>query len=453
MTTTQRQSLPFTSARAALAALDRREISAVELIESTLRRIEALNPRINAFREVIADRALADARRIDDLRARCEPLGALAGLPIGIKEIVDTTPAVCSAGLSFRSDQRPQQDAAVTAVLRQAGAIVAGVTITDPGAFGVRTAEVVHPQQPALSTGGSSGGSAAALAAELCFAAIGTDTGGSIRIPSACCAVVGLKPTRSRVSLDGVLPLVWSLDHVGPMTTEAADLEAIASVLDPEAFRGGVAMRKGVVGYDPSYCADAEDEIKRHFEAVLETCRSMGSSVVEVRLPSPDEAMAVHGIIFSVEALAFHLGRFAEHEYEYPPVAREMFRYAQSLRAEDYVRASRRREALTRRVDALFDSVDIVLVPTLPLLRPDKDASGFDVGGRWIDFTFALIRYTALFDHTGHPVVAMPMGLIDVGVASSVQVVAARNADSIAVAFARDLEAALGLKPDRTVLA
>src|SRR5690606_10803637 len=109
---------------------------------------------------------------------------------------------------------------AATAALREAGAVVLGVTVTDPGAFGVRTAEVTHPRQPSLSVGGSSGGSAAALAAELCYGALGTDTGGSIRVPSACCATVGLKPTRERVSLEGVFPLVWSLDHVGPMARD-----------------------------------------------------------------------------------------------------------------------------------------------------------------------------------------------------------------------------------------
>lgn len=201
-----------------MAALNRREVSAVELTESTLRRIEALNPRINAFRDVIADRALADARHIDGLRARGEPLGALAGLPIGIKEIVDTTPAICSAGLSFRSDHRPQQDAAVTAALRQAGAIVTGVTITDPGAFGVRTAEVVHPQQPGLSTGGSSGGSAAALAAELCYATIGTDTGGSIRIPSPC--TVRPYPPSCRRDADGVGRCRCRIERAGRGRTE-----------------------------------------------------------------------------------------------------------------------------------------------------------------------------------------------------------------------------------------
>lgn len=445
--------LPFSSARAALAALDRREISAVELTESALKRIELLNPRINAFREVIAERALSDARQVDDRRTRSEPLGPLAGLPIGIKEIVDTIPAACSAGLTFRSNERPRRDAAVTTALRDAGAVVVGVTVSDPGAFGVRTAEVVHPQRPELSVGGSSGGSAAALGAELCYGTIGTDTGGSIRIPSACCATSGLKPTRGRVSKRGVLPLAWSLDHIGPMTSRTADLEPFAAILDAVGFHRNPAPRKQAVGYDPAYYADADDEVQQHFEALLDTCRSMGLSVVKQRLPHPDEALPVHGTIFSAESAAFHLDAFAAHESKYPPLAQEVFLHARTLNAVDYVRACRLRQAFTRQVDALFDEVDFVLTPTLPLWQVNKTAEGFMIGETWRAFTSALIRFTALFDHTGHPVVAMPMGLFGPGVASSVQVVAPRDADAAAVRFAVELEAALDLKLDRTVLA
>ena len=218
---------------AAAAALESGELSSVDLTDQTLDRIERLNPRLCALSDVTADSARREAARADRRRARDVRVEPLTGIPVAVKDIIDTTPAVCSSGLDFLSDYRPETDAKVVRQLRRAGAVVVGVSASDPGAFGVRTAAVTHPQAPERTVGGSSGGSGAALAAGLAFAALGSDTGGSIRIPSACCVVAGLKPTRGRVSLEGVRPLVWSLDHVGPMTRSARDLGLVQQALDP----------------------------------------------------------------------------------------------------------------------------------------------------------------------------------------------------------------------------
>ncbi len=441
--------LPVSSARAALAALANGDFSAVELTQACLHRIGALNPHIQAFRDVIAERALEDASRADERRRRGGAVGSLDGLPIAIKENVDTTPARCPAGLSFRHDYRPTQDAAVTAALRGAGAVVLGVTVSDPGAFGVRTAEVTHPQQPSLSAGGSSGGSGAALAAELCFGTIGTDTGGSIRVPSACCAIAGLKPTRERVSLDGVFPLVWSLDHVGPMAKTVADVDLLAATLDPTGFAAPPRLGRKIVGYDPGYFADAEQVVREDFESVLAACRDLGYIVTEVSLPKPNEVLPVHGKIFSIESYAFYNSTYPDALREYPTLAADMFAYAQSLGPETYVLAMRQRAALTQRVQAVLDEVDFVLTPTLPLLRPIKDAEGFMIGDQWVEFTFALVRYTCLFDHTGHPVLAMPMGIQGPGLATSVQVIGPLGGDQAVVQFGAELESALALNVDR----
>lgn len=337
----------------------------------------------------------------------------------------------------------------MTAALRGAGAVVLGVTVSDPGAFGVRTAEVTHPQQPSLSAGGSSGGSGAALAAELCFGTIGTDTGGSIRVPSACCAIAGLKPTRERVSLDGVFPLVWSLDHVGPMAKTVADVDLLAATLDPTGFAAPPRLGRKIVGYDPGYFADAEQMVREDFESVLAACRDLGYIVTEVSLPKPNEVLPVHGKIFSIESYAFYNSTYPDALREYPTLAADMFAYAQSLGPETYVLAMRQRAALTQRVQAVLDEVDFVLTPTLPLLRPIKDAEGFMIGDQWVQFTFALVRYTCLFDHTGHPVLAMPMGIQGPGLATSVQVIGPLGGDQAVVQFGAELESALALNVDR----
>lgn len=437
--------LPFSSAANALKALADREVSAVELTQACLDRIKTLNPHIHAFRDIIAERALQDAGRIDESRRRGEPTGSLAGLPVAIKENIDTTPAKCPAGVAFRQNYYAEKDAAATAALREAGAVVLGVTVTDPGAFGVRTGEVTHPRQPSLSVGGSSGGSAAALAAELCYGALGTDTGGSIRVPSACCATVGLKPTRERVSLEGVFPLVWSLDHVGPMARDVGDTALLAEALDPDGFSTPLQPGKAIVGYDPDYYSDAEGAIQEDFRNVLAACRDRGYQVIEVALPKPDEVLPVHLGIFSIESWAFYSSTFPDAFNEYPELAKEMFSHARSQGPEAYVLASRQRMAFKRQVQALFSDVDFVLTPTLPLLRPDKEAQGFKIGEQWLDFTSALVRYTSLFDHTGHPALVIPMGIQNPGVATSLQIVGPLDADKSVLQFGSELEKTIGL--------
>lgn len=434
-------------------ALRRREISAAELVDAVLGRIEAWNARISALTEVLADRARAEAREIDARRAAGENLPELAGLPVAVKDIIDTTPAVCSAGLPFLSDYRPGQDAVVTRRLREAGAIVVGVAATDPGAFGVRTPAVTHPQAPERTVGGSSGGSAAALAAGFCYAALGTDTGGSIRIPSACCLLAGLKPTLRRVSTDGVRPLVWSLDHVGPMTRSAADISVIQRVLDPEydETTSTAPGRPLVVGHDPAYYADAAGEVKNGVARALDACRDMGAEIREVSLPSPDEVLEIHAVVFCSESAAYHFEAFPGRLPDYPAVARELLELARSQRGYEYVRAMRRRAEITRRVQGLFEEVSFLLVPTLAILAPRRDAETVTVGGVERDFTLGLIRYTCLFNHTGNPVLSLPVTVLGPGVGPSVQIVGPLDRDADTVSFGRCLEETLAVNPDYTL--
>jgi len=426
--------------------------SAERRLDELLERIAALNPRVNALREVLADSARREARRVDRLIHAGRDPGPLAGVPVAVKEIIDTTPAVCSAGLEFLSDYRPERDAPVVRRLRRAGAIIIGVAISDPGAFGVRTAATHHPQAVGRTVGGSSGGSGAALAAGFCAAALGTDTGGSIRIPAACCGIAGLKPTRGRVPTEGVRPLVWSLDHVGPMARSVADLTAMQRVLDSRFRRTRKAGSKAVVvGHDPRYYHDAETPVVRGMEDALRACRTLGAEVREVALPDPDEMHTVHLVIFCAEAAAYYHAAFPDQRDRYPEAAGMLIELADGHTGHQYVHAMRQRAAITRRVDALFDSVDMVLAPTVPVLPPAHDAETVELSGNAMEFTLAMIRYTCLFDHTGNPVVAMPSAYYGPGIASSIQVIGPTNRDGDVLAFAERLEAALGLEIDYEV--
>jgi len=426
--------------------------SAEEGLEELLKRIAVLNPRVNALREIMGDSARREARRVDRLIQTGRDPGPLAGVPVAVKEIIDTTPAVCSAGFEFLSDYRPERDAPVVRRLRRAGAIIIGVAISDPGAFGVRTAATHHPQAAGRTVGGSSGGSGAALAAGFCAAALGTDTGGSIRIPAACCAIAGLKPTRGRVPTVGVRPLVWSLDHVGPMARSVADLTAMQRVLDSR-FRhtrkaGSTAV---VVGHDPRYYRDAETLVVRGMENALRACRTLGAEVREVTLPDPEEMQNVHLVIFCAESAAYYHTAFPDQRHSYPEAAGLLIELANRHTGHQYVHAMRQRADITRRVDALFDSVDVLLAPTTPVLPPAHDAETVELNGKAIDFTSAMILYTCLFDHTGNPVVAMPSAYYGPGIASSIQVIGPTDRDGDVLAFAERLEAALDLEIDYEV--
>lgn len=438
--------LPYQTLRGAARALAARRISARELTDAVLTRIEALNPALGAFSDLVADRAREDAARIDRQRAAKKKLGPLAGIPVAIKDLIDTVPARCSGGLPFRVDNRPTQDAVAVRRLRRAGAIVVGVTATDPGAFNVRTPAVWHPLAPDRTVGGSSGGSGAALAAGLAYGALGTDTGGSIRIPAACCGVAGLKPTLGRVSTAGVLPLAQSLDHVGPMARFASDLGPLAQALDPRYGEGGrrAKRRPIIVGTDPHYAADAEPLAAAGLERALTLCEKLGAEIRSVSLPDPAIAAETHLSIFCADSADFHFSTFPDDIAGYPASARDLLELASTLPGYRYRRALRQREQMRALLKAVFSEVDIVLVPTLPVLPPARDAETITVGGRQLDFTLALIHYTFVFDHTGNPVVSLPVTETAPGIGSSVQVVADKNRDADAVDFASNLEALLG---------
>lgn len=420
-----------------MSAIRSRDISAEMLTATFLSRIEKQNPKINAVRHVLADEAIENARAIDDALARGEELGPLAGMPVLIKENCDTIGAVCSAGLSFRETHHQKKDSWITNRLRASGANILGVSVSSPGAFDVRTLHVTNPTNSEMTVGGSSGGSAAALAAGFCLGAIGTDTGGSIRIPSACCGTVGLKPTFGALAMDGIFPLVSSLDHVGPMARSVEDLELIWSALSTRTSLNHEVAK--TVGIDRKWLGEADPEIRLQFELLEKRLTALNIKIVDVTLPDPDTIVDMHLCIFVVESAAYHLSHHSDHLQSYPQIARDGFGAANDRTVADYVNAYKKRVLFTKQVDAVLAHVDFLITPTLASFQPRRMAEELKIGGAAIDFTSALVRNTCLFDHTGHPALAMPFPTSDLNL-TSMQIVGGNHQEHALLSFGAGLE-------------
>lgn len=421
---------------AASAAIHAKDMSVSELTTHFLTQIEEKNPVINAFRQSDAARAIQKAVEIDARIAAGETIGRLAGLPIAVKENCDTLGYSCSAGLSFRSDHTPSIDSGIIKRLKDEDAIILGITICDPGAFSVRTAQVIHPNNPNLTVGGSSGGSGAAVNAGLCLGAIGTDTGGSIRIPAACCGVYGLKPTYGSLPMEGIFPLVQSLDHVGPMARSIEDVKSIWSGLAKRHNEDLTPIKS--IGFDPNYLTEADDRFNAEFDIVLKACSNLGIALVEIEQPALASVIEMHGTIFLVEAAGYHHAHHAEHISQYPEISREWFEIARSIPMEDYLSACELRRKFTRIVNSNLHKVDLILTPTMIVREPSKFAEEFDIKGETTEFTMALVRHTALYDHTGHPVLAMPIPTTE-QISSSLQIIGAHNRENGILNFATNL--------------
>jgi Asp-tRNA(Asn)/Glu-tRNA(Gln) amidotransferase A subunit family amidase len=370
-------------------------------------------------------------------------VGALAGIPVVVKDNIDTVPAVCSAGLPSLSDYRPEYDAAVVKRLREQGAIIIGVAATDSGAFGVVTPSVKNPKYPGKIAGGSSGGPAAAVAAGFCKVAIGTDTGGSIRIPAACCGISGLKPTFGRVPSIGVRPLSVSVDHVGPLALRISDLRAVMEIFPGTSQNeSGQACGSKKIGVPTAYFADASAEVKGVVEEAAQCCRDLGHSIQNVSIPTPDEIIPTHLILSLTEAARFHLGTAQRDIAGYPKTAKEGILLGQSYLSHEHANAIDIRRHFVSQINNVFADVDFLLLPTLPLLPPDTDENEVSVGTRSMSILQALIRYTAAFDQSGHPALAMPWKVSNSDSIGSIQIVGRLDSDLQLLAFAEQIEKA-----------
>jgi aspartyl-tRNA(Asn)/glutamyl-tRNA(Gln) amidotransferase subunit A len=414
-------------------------ISPVDLVEGCLAAVEA-RPAVNAFITVLRERALDEAARAQaEIRAG-RYRGPLHGIPIAIKDLIDVAGTRTTSGSAVPSTEM-SADAPVVQRLRDAGAVLIGKTNLHEFAFGTTSEEsaygaVRNPLDESRSAGGSSGGSAAALAAGMAFGALGTDTGGSVRIPSAACGTVGLKPSAGEISCDGVVPLSGTLDHVGPMARSVADVTLMQAVLAQAATAGSSGSIDSLVfGIPrPYFCdlldADTSDALARTADALV----AAGHQVIDVEIDRAEWTPHVYLHIVLSEAAWFHAPALEQHASGYSPGVRIRLEMGGYVLAEDYVRAMRLRELLRQHVDRALERCDALLLPTLPMAAPPLGATTVAIGDRAEPVRSAMLRLTQLFNVTGHPALAMPAGLGRDGLPRSIQLVCGQTPRLLSIA-------------------
>jgi aspartyl-tRNA(Asn)/glutamyl-tRNA(Gln) amidotransferase subunit A len=394
-------------------------LTSERLVEDCLAKITELQPRLNAFVTVTADEALAAARAADRRSAAGRPQGPLHGLPISLKDLIDQAGVPTTASSLVRRDHRAAHDAPVTARLRQAGAVFVGKTNLHEFAFGTTSEDsgfgpARHPLDPSRSPGGSSGGSAISVVTGMALASIGTDTGGSIRIPAAACGIVGLKPEWGEIPAGGVVPLSRQLDHVGPMTRSVADAWLLYDVMRGAAHEGvprGVSIRGVRIGVPRGYLFDRvhEDVEARVLEAV-ERLAAAGAHIVDVEIPHITDTVHVYLALVLADAAEYHAPTLDTRPQDYTPNVRYRLEMGRYVMAEDYVRARRLRERLVRAVDHALAGVDVLAAPALAIPAPPIGADTVPVKGGLDSVRAAMLRNTQLFNLSRHPAVSLPCG-------------------------------------------
>jgi aspartyl-tRNA(Asn)/glutamyl-tRNA(Gln) amidotransferase subunit A len=419
------------SATEVAEAIRHRRVSPTEVVGALLQRIERLNPRLNAFLTVTADLAQRQAQAAEDAVARGDALGPLHGVPLAYKDLYATAGIRTTAGSAILRDWIPDEDAAAIARLRAAGAICLGKLHTQEFAYGAtgmnpHYGHCRNPWDTERMPGGSSSGSGAAVAAGLCFGALGSDTGGSIRIPASFCGIVGLKPTYGRVSRVGVVPLAWSMDHLGPLTRTVADAALMLQIIAGHDPRDPASSRRPVPDYRAALGQGVRGlrvgVVRRHFfdrldpqvaaaaEGALDTLRALGAAIVEVDIPHLREAGPVSTALLFAEAASYHERWFPERAAEYSPEVRDRLLLGRTLAATDYLRAARARRLLVQEFRTALAEADVLVAPTVAFPPPRLDEPTVTLGDRAEDVPVAVVQLTRPHNVVGLPTLAVPAG-------------------------------------------
>ncbi|HEY5618273.1 MAG TPA: amidase [Vicinamibacterales bacterium] len=411
------------------------ELSVVEVVEACLRRVEADDPKLNAFICVMKDEARRQAAEADRELASGRDRGPLQGVPVAVKDLIDIEGLPTTAASRVREGHVAAADAPVVARLRRAGAILIGKTNLHEFAYGTTSEDsafgpVRNPHDPSRSPGGSSGGSAVAVAAGMALAALGTDTGGSIRIPAAACGTTGLKPTYGEVPVDGIVPLSRSLDHVGPFARSVTDAWLVYRALigATEHSTPHAAPMSGLrLGLPRGYFCDLlDDEVRARFEESVARLQQAGARVEEIDIPHAARTPAVYTHVHAAEGSEYHATMLDAAGDRYTPTVRLRLEMGRYILAEDYIRAQNAREALRREVDRAISDRDALILPTLPIPAPPIGAESVVVNGASEPVRALMLRCTQLFNVTGHPALSMPCGSTSQGLPCGLQLVGRR---------------------------
>ncbi|HMF89474.1 MAG TPA: amidase [Candidatus Angelobacter sp.] len=446
--------LPLLELAEASQAVQKKEVSPVELTEACLKRIERLNPLLNAFITVAAESALEEAKKAEAEIARGEWKGPLHGIPLAVKDLADTAGVRTTAASAVLEHNVPSEDAEVVRRLRQAGAVMLGKLNLHEFAYGGsgmigHFGAAKNPWNPKHITGGSSSGSAAAVAAGLCFGAIGTDTAGSIRLPAAYCGITGLKPTYGLVSTRGIIPLSWSLDHVGPMARTVQDtaliLQAIAHydqhdiycqkfppVYYPSAMEEKVSRLRPVVACE--FFSDVDPEVKKIVDKAALTLGKITARVEEISMVTEVDRTVVR-----CEPYIYHQKYLPAHEQQYHPETLRRIRSGADVTASQYVETYRAMLRQRREVRHVFEKVDLILTPSSPVVTPtfaELEAAPDELRAKELH----LLRNTRPFNVLGLPTISVPCGFTKAGLPVGLQISGAPGAEGTVLAAARAYE-------------
>jgi aspartyl-tRNA(Asn)/glutamyl-tRNA(Gln) amidotransferase subunit A len=433
--------------------LKSKEITAEAATEGCLTRITERNRSLNAYITVLVDEALEQARELDQEIASGGYRGPLHGVPISLKDLIDLRNAPTTAASRVREGHIARRDATIVARLRSAGAIFIGKTNLHEFALGTTNEEsaygpVLHPFDDTRSPGGSSGGSAASVLAGMAYATIGTDTGGSIRIPSAACGLVGLKPTIGEIPIDGIVPLSESFDHAGPICLSVEDAALLYGVLrgipNPvaPAPRDVSGLRFGIPR--PYFFDLMDPQVLARFDESCERLKSAGAILEDVAIAHTKEIAAIYVHIALPEAAAYHAPTLESRPQDYTENVRLRLEMGRYVLAEDYVRAQRGRQQLTREVREALGGRDGLLLPSMPVPATKLGAPTVSIGGIEESVRNITLRLTQLFNITGHPAISLPCGKTDEGLPVGIQIVGTRNRTPELLDVAASVEGVLG---------
>ncbi len=438
------------------------ELTSTQVTQACLERIRALEPTLHSYARVLEDEALATAERLDQERARGKPLLSLHGVPVAVKDLLYTRGIPTASGTTVMKDFIPSQDATVVTRLKAAGAVIVGKTQLTEGAFGAHHPDIeapVNPWDPRRWTGVSSSGSGVAVAAGLAYGALGSDTGGSIRFPSASCGLVGIKPTYGRVSRFGAFPLAESLDHIGPMTRTVKDAALMLKVLagrdpnDPTTLADAVPdypamladrLANMSVGVDWDYVSRGVDQdVTDTVREALALFEELGVAVREVKMP-PLTGALVRGwsVTCGVECARAHRGYYPQRKAEYGPVLAGLIEMGRSATEADYQGLEDVRRQFRAALDGVLEDVHMIIAPCMPTLPPPLEVMEARVAdqGERADF----LTFTAPFDYSGHPTLTLRAGLTGERLPKAFQIVGRRLGEPTLIRAGAAYERALG---------
>ena len=442
------------------------ELSATHVAAATLARIEALEPRLKAYVRVLGEEAMQTAAALDQRRANGEPLGALHGVPIALKDLLWTQGIATSCGTRVLADWRPPEDAFVVTKLKEAGAVIVGKVKLTEGAYSQHHPDVAPPVNPWSAdrwTGVSSSGSGVAVAAGMAYGALGSDTGGSIRFPSACCGLVGIKPTYGRVSRHGAFPLSESLDHIGPMARTVEDAARLLQALAGRDARDATSLHAPVpnyaaalterldglsVGVDWRYVNDGvAPAVVQVVRDALDMLQARGASIVEAQMPRCDDLVAGWAITCGADCALAHAATWPARASDYGPQLNGLLELGSKASATDYARLERARIRFRGALDNALENVSAFIAPCMPMPPPPANRPNQPQP----DGEAPFIQFTAPFDYSGHPTITLPLGLDADGVPRACQLIGPRLGEARLIAMGSALEREAGFTSHPTL--